>query len=84
MTNHDKQLILDTLLGLEYVVVGLAIKDDWFGDVLGWNLFASSMIRKSYTIERLKEDIEENKLPLEIKDEPEMCNAFQVFLKNVA
>lgn len=84
MAQYDKQVILDTLRELDFLWIGRPIRDGWFGSVIGWNVFASSILRKSFTLERLKEEIELNHLPLEIKDEPNVSNAFQVFIKNAA
>lgn len=84
MANYDKQVILETLRSIEYIWVGCAIKDGWFGSVIGWNIFASSLLRKRFTMERLKEEIEEYHLPLVIEDEKEMTNAFRVYIKKAA
>ena len=84
MSNKEKQMVLDELREMDFLWVGKPIWKGWFLYVIGWNVCASSVVRKSFTIERLKKEIEEKNLPLEIKDEPNMSNAFQVFIKQVA
>lgn len=76
----DPSVILSHLKEIEYITVGLPIFKSWYWEVVGWNLFSSSMIRKNFTIERLREEIEINNLPLEIKDHREFSNAFQVYI----
>ncbi len=79
--NHDRDTILSHLKTIEYIWVGCPIRKWFGGKVIGWNVCASSIMRKPYTLERLKEEIESENLPLKIKDENDMLNSFQVFLK---
>lgn len=83
-TKMDKEVILSELRSLEYLWIGRPIRNWFGGGIVGWNVYSSSILRKTYALERLQAEIEEKQLPLEIKDEPEMSNAFQVHLKNVA
>lgn len=80
----DKDIILEELKSLDYVWVGSEIRRGWFFRLLGWNCYSSSVIRKTSALKRLQEHIEQNHLPLEIKDEPEMSNAFRVLIKDAA
>jgi len=82
MSNHDRQVVLSYLRSIEFIWMGSPIKKWWFGETIGWTVFASSIMRKPYTLERLKNEIEENDLPLEIVDSHDMKNSFKVFLKD--
>ena len=78
---HDNKAILQHLKEIEYIRVKGAIRQWLLGDIIGWNVSATSVMRKPYTIERLKETIEEEHLPLEVVDTPYYLNSFQVYLK---
>lgn len=84
MNRQDKDVILHKLREIEYIWVGRDIRRWFFGEIIGWNVAASSVMRKAFTIERLQNIIKEENLPLEIKDTHEYLNSFKVYLKDAA
>lgn len=65
---------------VDYIWVGSPIRKWFFGDIVGWNICSSSLVRKNYTIERLQGEIDADNLPLEIKEENEYTNSFKVLI----
>jgi len=68
------------LKSVDYIWVGSPIKKWFWGDIIGWNVCSSSLVRKEYTIERLQSEIDYDNLPLEIIEENEYTNAFKIFI----
>lgn len=68
------------LKSIDYIWVGSPIRKWFFGDIVGWNVCSSSLIRKEYTIVRLRSEIEYDNLPLVVKEENEYTNSFKVMI----
>ena len=84
MSTKDKQVVLSALREIEFIWVGREIRKWFFGEIIGWNVCSSSIVRKKFTLERLQEEIVVRQLPLEIIDEDDMLNSFRVYLKEAA
>lgn len=78
----DYQPIEKHLRELHYLKVNGKIRTWFGGSVVGFNVSASSLIRKPYTIERVKEEILKNDIPLIVEDLlGEGYNSFRLMLK---
>ena len=75
----DTNVILSCLQDIEYIKVDRPIYKSWWREIVGWNIYASSIIRTNYTIQRLRDEIESQHLPLEIREKG-FGNWFQVYI----
>lgn len=64
----DYQPIEAHLKSIPYIKITGQVRTWFGGQVVGFNAQASSIIRKPYTIERIKKEIEENNIPLFVQD----------------
>lgn len=69
---------------IEHLRVGSEIRQWFFGKIVGWNVYANTLLRKRITMEEVQEEINARNLPLEIRDTFEFTDSFQVILKDVA
>lgn len=70
---------------LPYLFNISSIRENMFSkEPVGWNCNSSSVIRKEYTLERLKAEIKSKNLPLRIEetDDEFTLTRFQVYLTN--
>lgn len=64
----DYQVIEEHLRKLFYLTRHGYVKDGFCGKVIGFNVSASSVLRKPYTMQRVQDEIDINELPLTIED----------------
>lgn len=64
----DYQPILAHLKLIPYIKVNSLYKKLWSNEVLGFNVSASSLLRKRKTLERINEEIHNYDLPLYVDD----------------
>lgn len=64
----DYKPIESFLKGLDYLKVVSQVRTWLTYQVVGWNVQASSLIRKNFTLKRISEEIEKNDLPLIVED----------------
>jgi len=78
----DYQPIEKHLRQLDYLTI-ISQKKTWFSDrVMGWNVKASSVIRKPYTVKRVEEEILKYDLPLIVSDPAgDHFDSFEILLK---
>ena len=73
--------ILSILKEIDYIIVKEPIlKSLGSKKIVGWNVNAPSVLRKTFTVERLLEEITESRLPLIVEDKNEWQNYFKVYL----
>lgn len=67
-TNYDYKPILDHLRKLDYLY-GIGLVRTWITRrVVGFNVSASSLLRKNFTLLRIQDEIEKHNLPLIVED----------------
>jgi len=81
MSNHEIERLYGYLDSMNHLRIGKPIRNWFFGDIVGWNVFSNSLIRKRITMDEIQEEIEAGNLPLEIKDPYKYTNSFVVFIK---
>lgn len=67
-TKPDYQPILAHLKLIPYIKVNSLYKKLWSNEVLGFNISASSLLRKNKTLERINNEIYNYDLPIFIDD----------------
>lgn len=78
----DYQPIEAHLKSIPYITVTGKIRTWFGGEVVGFNAKASSIIRKPYTIQRIKEEIKSNDIPVFVDDYlGENYNSFRIMIK---
>ena len=82
LTPDEINTIYRRLKSLSYIRVGGTMQATITDPTpVGWNAHASSILRKAYAFERLKDYIGTMELPLEIKDPYPNQTPFQIFIK---
>lgn len=79
----DLTTILDDLKKIDYLYDVSAFYGGWGKEVIGYNASASSLLRKRFTLVRIKELIDKNQWPLDVDDcWGEGYVAFRLMIKN--
>jgi hypothetical protein len=78
----DYQPIYEHLRKLHYLKIN-SLARTWLTDsVVGFNVSASSLLRKNYTIERINQEINNYELPLLVDDEATpYTSSFRLMIK---
>lgn len=79
-TKYTTEELAAFLKSVDYIWVGSPIRKWFCGNIIGWNICSSSLIRKEYTIVRLRSEIAYDRLPLAVIEETDYTNSFKVMI----